>query len=211
VPHLVLLGDSILDNGSYTAGGPDVLSQMRSILPPDWRASLAAVDGATTYDIPAQLARIARDASHLALSIGGNDALKCLPVLDQPVSVASEAFMSLRAIAVEFEFRYATALDACLARRLPIAVCTIYNGCFSGVTFQELATLVIAVFNDVILRAAARHALPVIDLRAVCSSPEDYANPIEPSSIGGAKIAKAIAAVVTGEGGLVPATRVTLR
>src|SRR5688572_7253109 len=104
---------------------------MRSILPPDWRASLAAVDGATTYDIPAQLARIARDASHLALSIGGNDALKCLPVLDQPVSVASEAFMSLRAIAVEFEFRYATVLDACLARRLPIAVCTIYNGCFS--------------------------------------------------------------------------------
>jgi hypothetical protein len=34
----------------------------------------------------------------------------------------------------------------------------------------------------------------VIDLRFVCSSPEDYANPIEPSSKGGAKIARCIVA-----------------
>ena len=48
-----------------------------------------------------------------------------------------------------------------------------------------------------ILRVAISHRLPVIDLRAICASPEDYANPIEPSSAGGAKIARAIAALAT--------------
>jgi hypothetical protein len=39
----------------------------------------------------------------------------------------------------------------------------------------------------------------MIDLRFVCSSPADYANPIEPSSIGGAKIARAIVNLVLSE------------
>ena len=29
MPHVVLLGDSILDNGAYTSGGPDVVTQLR--------------------------------------------------------------------------------------------------------------------------------------------------------------------------------------
>jgi hypothetical protein len=48
MPHIVLLGDSILDNASYTSGGPDVISQVREILPKDWKATLLAVDGAVT-------------------------------------------------------------------------------------------------------------------------------------------------------------------
>jgi len=51
-------------------------------------------------------------------------------------------------------------------------------------------------FNDVILRAAFHWRLPVIDLRLICSEPSDYANPIEPSGSGGAKIARAIAATL---------------
>ncbi len=35
--------------------------------------------------------------------------------------------------------------------------------------------------------------LPVVDLRAVCDQPRDYANPIEPSGRGGYKIARAVA------------------
>lgn len=48
-------------------------------------------------------------------------------------------------------------------------------------------------FNDVILRVAFEFGLGVIDLRAICTEAADYANPIEPSGLGGAKIAKAIA------------------
>ena len=52
MPHLVLLGDSIFDNAHYTSGGPDVVSQVRSIIPPGWDVSLLAVDGSTTTNIP---------------------------------------------------------------------------------------------------------------------------------------------------------------
>ena len=54
------------------------------------------------------------------------------------------------------------------------------------------------VFNDVILRVAVEYGLAVIDLRFVCTEPSDYANPIEPSSIGGAKIARAIVDLLSG-------------
>ena len=58
---------------------------------------------------------------------------------------------------------------------------------------------VLMVFNDVILRVAIEHRLSAIDLRLVCSSTEDYANPIEPASPGGAKIARAIVNLVSTE------------
>jgi hypothetical protein len=210
VPHVVLVGDSVFDNGAYTSGGPDVITQLWAALPAGWHASLAAVDGHTTIDIPRQLAALPTGATHLALSVGGNDALRCLSVLDAPMPDVRQALTVLGAIREQFESQYAAALEACLRRALPTVVCTIYNGCFDDVAFQRVATVFVALFNDAILRTAAAHAVPVIDLRAVCSQPSDYANPIEPSSAGGEKIARALAAVLTGDGLRTPATRVTL-
>ena len=46
------------------------------------------------------------------------------------------------------------------------------------------------------MRCAIRSGLSVIDLRLVCSDPADYANPIEPSVKGGAKIAESIARAI---------------
>jgi hypothetical protein len=51
----------------------------------------------------------------------------------------------------------------------------------------------IALFNDCITRAAFCRHVPLIDLRLICTEAADYANPIEPSVRGGAKIARAIA------------------
>jgi hypothetical protein len=48
----------------------------------------------------------------------------------------------------------------------------------------------------VIFRVGREKSLPVLDLRFVCTDPADYANPIEPSSIGGVKIARAIVEVM---------------
>jgi hypothetical protein len=56
--------------------------------------------------------------------------------------------------------------------------------------------LAVSVGGNDIQRAAARHGLPVVDLRVVCSHPSDDANPIEPSSIGGEKIARSLAAAL---------------
>ena len=71
-----------------------------------------------------------------------------------------------------------------------------------------MASVALAVFNDAILRVAIELGLPVIDLRLVCCSPEDYANPIEPSSVGGEKIARVIVALVTGSKDSGRATRI---
>ena len=198
MPHVVLIGDSVFDNAAYTSGGPDVVTQLRDVLPAGWLASLAAVDGHTTIEIPRQLAHLPTGATHLALSVGGNDALRCLSLLDARVPDVRQALTVLGAVMNQFESQYGAALEACLRSALPTVVCTIYNGCFDDVAFQRVATVFVALFNDVILRTAAVHAVPVVDLRAVCSQPADYANPIEPSSVGGEKIARALAKLLTG-------------
>ena len=197
MPHLVLLGDSIFDNAAYTAGGPDVVAQLRGQLPAGWTAALAAVDGSQADDVAAQLAGMRTDATHLVLSVGGNDALMASGLLDEPVYSSADALRLIGASVREFEGRYRAAAAACLARGLPLVVCTIYNGNFPDPDYRERAVVALTAFNDAIVRTACSHGLDVIDLRAVCDLPQDYANPIEPSSVGGAKIARAIARVVT--------------
>ena len=208
--HLVLLGDSILDNGAYTKGGPDVLTQLRALLPNGWKASLLAIDGSTTHDVPAQLARLPHDATHIILSVGGNDALIQLAVLEKPVSVVAEAVGALADIASEFEVRYRVVVAACMATRVPLTVCTVYNGCFDDLSFQRIATTALTLFNDAIIRIATEYGVPVIDLRSVCIQDEDYANPIEPSSVGGEKIAKVIAGLVSNAYSASTATRIII-
>jgi hypothetical protein len=85
-----------------------------------------------------------------------------------------------------------------LDRRL--AICTIYSGNFSDADFQRVASVALSPFNDAIIRIGVEHGLIIIDLRLVCNEPADYANPIEPSSVGGAKIADAIIRAVRDDG-----------
>ena len=198
MPHIVLLGDSIFDNAAYTEGGPDVVTQLRGELPDSWTAALAAIDGSQAADVAAQLAGVRADATHLVLSVGGNDALMASGLLDEPVYSSADALRLIGASVREFEGRYRAAVAACLAKGLPLTVCTIYHGNFPDPDYRERVVVALTVFNDAIVRTACSHSLDVIDLRAVCDLPQDYANPIEPSAIGGAKIARAIAHVVTG-------------
>jgi hypothetical protein len=197
ISHLILLGDSIFDNGAYTGGKPDVVAHVRKTLPQGWKATLLARDGDTTQGIPAQLARLPRDATHLVLSVGGNDALMRQGLLQAPAGSTAEALLLLSDAVESFEAAYRKTVDACLSHRLPLVVCTVYNGNFDDARYRRLTRTAIALFNDAILRTALDHRLKVIELRSVCVRPEDYANPIEPSSVGAAKIARAIALAVS--------------
>ena len=200
MPHVVLLGDSIFDNGAYTGGGPDVVTQLREVLPAGWRATLGAVDGATTDDFAAQLDVLPDDATHLVVSLGGNDALGHVDLLNRRAHSSAEVLAGLASAAERFEKRYRRAIDAVLAYQLPTTVCTIYNGNFPDADFQRLASTALSVFNDAILRVAFEHRLDVIDLRLVCNEAADYANPIEPASHGGQKIAQVICEVLVDGG-----------
>ncbi|HEX9036940.1 MAG TPA: SGNH/GDSL hydrolase family protein [Ktedonobacterales bacterium] len=198
MPHVVLLGDSIFDNQAYVQRGePDVVHQLRQRTPAGWQATLLAVDGSVTADVPRQLARLPQDATHLVLSVGGNDALGQMGTLNETTPSVAHAFARFAVIQDQFETNYQRMLDAVLARGLPLAVCTIYNGAFPDAGYQRVVTLGAAVYDDVILRAAATRGLPALDLRLVCAHPADYANPIEPSATGGARIADSIVALLT--------------
>lgn len=198
VPHLVLLGDSVFDNGAYTSGKPDVLARVRQVLPRGWKASLLARDGATTTGIAAQLAQLPSDATHLALSVGGNDALMHEKLLQAPAASMAQALGMLAGVVRDFESKYRKVIAACLAHSLPLVICTIYNGNFDDARYRELTRTAIALFDDAILRTAVENRLKVIELRLVCSQTQDYANRIEPSGIGAQKIARALAMAVTG-------------
>jgi hypothetical protein len=193
VGHVVLLGDSIFDNGAYTAGGPDVITQLRKELPGGWKATLLAVDGDRTDDVSRRLTRVPPDATHLVLSVGGNDALSHGDILERPARSAAEVLGLLADAREGFERRYRALISRLLQRKIPLTVCTIYNGNFPDPRFQRIAATALCVFNDVIVQVGLHHQLGIIDLRLVCNQPADYANPIEPSSTGGAKIAAVIA------------------
>ena len=193
VSHVVLLGDSIFDNAAYVAAGaPDVIRQVQQRLPRGWRATLGAVDGSTTADVRSQLRRLPADATHLIVSAGGNDALGNSDFLDAPARSTAGALLGLAEIAERFERVYHAMLAEVLTHGLPTAICTIYYPRFPDATLQKIALVALTVFNDCIIRAAFAHGLPLIDLRLVCTEEGDYANPIEPSSRGGEKIAQAI-------------------
>jgi hypothetical protein len=195
--HIVLLGDSVFDNGAYVGKGPDVVRQLRDILPARWHASLCAVDGARIADIPSQLQQLPADASHLMVSIGGNDALRDSDVLNEPVRSVSEALHKVAAVRDAFRADYRAMLDEVLGRKLSVAVCTIYDPRFTDALQRRIGATALAVLNDAITREAFAREVAVIDLRVLCDSDEDFANPIEPSVQGGAKIARAIAGWAT--------------
>ena len=190
--HIVLLGDSIFDNGVYVPGQPDVVKQLRAMLPGGWTASLLAVDGAVTRGVASQITRLPADATHLVVSAGGNDALGESHILGAPSRVVGEGVMMLAEAQRRFAGNYEEMLRGVLAKGLPTAVCTIYDTPTSAPNHQIIKAA-LALFNDRITRAAFAGGLPLIDLRLICSEDEDYANPIEPSARGGEKMAAAIA------------------
>jgi hypothetical protein len=197
--HVVLLGDSIFDNAAYVMPGqPDVVTQVRRKLPRGWRATLCAVDGAIARDIERQLKNLPADASHLIVSVGGNDGLSHIGLLREGARSVAEVMGRLADIREEFARSYRTMLDAVMERRLPAALCTIYDARFPDPQEQRLVLAGLSLFNDVITREAFARRLPLIDLRLICNEPDDYANPIEPSAKGGEKIATAIIQVAAG-------------
>jgi hypothetical protein len=196
--HIVLLGDSIFDNGVYVPGQPDVVKQLRAVLPSGWTATLCAVDGAVTRSVAGQLARIPSDATHLVVSVGGNDALGESHLLSSGARTVGEAVLLLAEAQERFARAYAEMLRSVLGMELPTAICTIYDTPTTAPNHRVIRTA-LALFNDVITRAAFSEGLPLIDLRLICSEDADYANPIEPSARGGEKMAAAIARLISGD------------
>jgi len=198
--RLILFGDSIFDNAAYVQPGePDVAAHLRARLPAaEWQVELRAVDGAIASEVPVQLAAATIGHSDiLVMSAGGNNALGSIALLSDPQPYAiSEVLAQFYKIKESFRAAYTATLDALLSYQRPTIVCTVYNPQFDEALLQQTAEAALSVFNDVIMQEAARRRVPVIDLRLVCTEAAHFANPIEPSNEGGARIAEAIVATV---------------
>ncbi|PQO40956.1 SGNH/GDSL hydrolase family protein [Blastopirellula marina] len=191
--HVVLLGDSIFDNASYVSGGMSVIDHLRRRLPNGGKASLRAVDGACVTNVYRQLEQMPADATHLVLSIGGNDALFASGDLftEDPQPMA-QSLERVAHVVEQFAQEHRELLIHLKQWEKPLVVCTIYDHIPSLSKGERVG---LSVFNDAITRNIFRLGATMIDLRLVCDDARDYAeiSPIEPSAQGGEKIARAIA------------------
>ena len=188
---VVLLGDSVFDNGSYVGGGADVIAQLRERLPDGWAAELLAVDGSVMAGVVEQAKRLPAHATHLIISVGGNDALAMSSVLSAPSTSVADTLVKLATVRDD-----RATLQALWATHLPLAVCTIYDVRYPDLAQRRVAVAALALINDCIIREAAGRGIPVLDLRLISSEDDDFANPIEPSEKGAGKIADAIVALL---------------
>ena len=192
--HIVLVGDSVFDNGPYVNEGEEVSQLLANILD-EHTVTLLAVDGDMTTDVYKRLEAFPEDASHVFVSCGGNDALESGYVLKESARSVGEALGKLYSITERFRLNYSHMLKALLEKHSKLVACTIYNR-IPEVPKEALTAL--ALFNEVILEAAFKRKLGVIDLRIICDEKEDYSavSPIEPSHQGGIKIVNTIKKVL---------------
>jgi hypothetical protein len=196
--HVVLLGDSIFDNGPYVDRGESVSEVLSGVLEDKAQVTLLAVDGDCTTDVPKQLQFFPVDATHAFISCGGNDALQVFyKIFGESVSSVGDALGCLVDVREEFRANYRNMLQLALERVDRVAVCTVYNSVPQTNDLPETsasALAALALFNEIIFQEAAALRLPIIDLRSVCVDKGDYSeiSPIEPSGVGAKKISNVI-------------------
>ena len=193
----------------------DVVSHLISMYKEDPKVNInnRAVDGHTMRDLlDTQLSDEGlNEATHIVMSIGGNDLLqnisflqmtsKLSEVMDKDARIgkwgSKELNPSRNKVFEETYFEiikpmqqeYESIVANLSNYRAKLLLCTVYEGDlvdsdeFSDVIYSSKTML--SIFNDLVYRTAQKYDGEVLELRDIFISSEDYANPIEPSHIGG--------------------------
>jgi lysophospholipase L1-like esterase len=194
---LALIGDSILDNDPYTRPEPNTTVHLQRLLT-DWSIHLLAQDGARMADISFQLRELEGRLDTAILSVGGNDAVEHIGLLERRASSSAEVLQQLLGIADEFAQRYEGVARCVLAHAKRTVLCTIYEVRLEPAVYADLARVPLGLLNDRIVQVASGLGVDVLDLRSVCTDSSDFVLQIEPSAKGAEKIARAIAGLVAG-------------
>ena len=197
--YITLLGDSIIDNKTYVRKGElSVLEHLENIS--EYEYTQLAFDGDTTLNVlnGQLLSPSIATSSHLVLSIGGNDLLQNLSFLyEGPVDKINDAVAGVQQyIFKPLEQRFETIIQRLSSHRANLLLCTVYEGDLGRTDeFRDVldsSKIMVSSFNDTVYKTASMYNADVLELRHIFTTPEDYANPIEPSHIGGEKLAQAI-------------------
>ena len=197
--HITLLGDSVIDNKSYLQTGElSVTEHLNNLSDLDF--TQVAYDGDTTFDILNKqlFSPSVRTSSHIVLSIGGNDLLHNLSYLyASSISNINIAVAGMyQQIFKPLEDRFETIIQRLSSHRANLLLCTVYEGDLGRTDeFRDISDsskIMVSSFNDIVYKTGQKYNADVLELREIFISAEDYANPIEPSHIGGEKLAKSI-------------------
>ena len=192
-----LLGDSIIDNKVYV--GRNELSVKEHLeAMSESMFNQIAVDGHTTQDvINFQLNQLPKISTHQVLSIGGNDLLQQISFLKNKDALTTKEVMEQAVCKLApIKKRYRTIVEKLSQENSKLLLCTVYEGNLTNDLFYRdiafASQAMVSMLNDVIFSTAATFNVDVLELRNIFTTPEDYANPIEPSHIGGKKLASRI-------------------
>ena len=194
--YVSLLGDSIIDNKVYV--GDDELSVTEHLQHnSSSNFTMIAVDGDTTEDVlENQLDNLKEPVSHIVLSIGGNDLLQNLHLLQDETSGMKFALEKSSELIGEIQENYTKILEHLSNYDAKVLLCTVYEGDLKSdvmlAQFDKAGQAMLKMHNDTVYYLASKFEVDVLELRNIFTNKEDYANPIEPSHIGGEKLAKAI-------------------
>jgi len=196
---ITLLRDSIIDNKTYVQQQEySVLEHLQNISKNEFLQ--LAYDGDTTVNVlerQLQSQEVAK-SSHLVLSIGGNDLLQNILFLHEgPIENINKALSDVhKQILKPLEQRFETIVEKLSSHRANLLLCTVYEGDLGRTDeFRDVldsSKIMVSSFNDTVYKTASKYNADVLELRHIFTSPEDYANPIEPSHVGGERLAQAI-------------------
>lgn len=189
----MLLGDSTLDNGRYlnlSFGELSVEKQLsKRCAGQGWDMTVLAQDGSMLDDvIVRQLPYIPQQATHLVLSASGNDLLALLNQMVVANFTLSSIYKAVGAGLQQVAERYRGLLQQLSALGCHLACCTVYRPNFNHLFFKSLASFGLGLHNARIQQITMDLDCSVIDLANLFDSPEDFANPLELSTRGGAKL-----------------------
>lgn len=192
-PHIVLLGDSTLDNARHLdldAGEMSVEGQLsKRCAEMGWELTLLARDGSTLDDVARQqLPFIPDEATHLVLSASGNNLLCLLNEMADSHWSLGSMVSSIGEGLPQVADSYRRLLQAMKSSGCHMACCTVYRPQFRHIFLRTLATVSLGVHNGRIHQIAHDLDISVIDMGALFDCDEDFANPLELSHQGGAKV-----------------------
>ena len=194
--HVSLLGDSIIDNKVYVGEGELSVTEHLQRNPSSY-FTMIAVDGDTTKDVlDNQLDNLKESVSHIVLSIGGNDLLQNLHLLQDETSGMKFALEKCSELISEIQENYIKILEHLSQYDAKVLLCTVYEGDLESdlllAKYDKAGQVMLKMHNDTVYYLASKFEVDVLELRNIFTNKEDYANPIEPSHIGGEKLPKAI-------------------
>lgn len=194
--YVSLLGDSIIDNKVYVGEGELSVTEHLQHKSSSY-FTMIAVDGDTTKDVlDNQLDNLKESVSHIVLSIGGNDLLQNLHLLQDETSGMKFALEKCSELISQIQENYIKILEHLSQYDAKVLLCTVYEGDLESdlllAKYDKAGQVMLKMHNDTVYYLASKFEVDVLELRNIFTYKEDYANPIEPSHIGGEKLARAI-------------------